>query len=37
MQKQTLNFMKNYMLGKFGGVPKLKQFQIEVGENNGQK
>ena len=35
--RKDLNFMKNYMLGKFGGVPKLKQFQIEVGENNGQK
>lgn len=35
--RKDLNFMKNYMLGKFGGVPKLKQFQIEVGENNGQE
>lgn len=35
--RKDLNFMKNYMLGKFGGVPKLKQFQIEFGENNGQK
>ena len=35
--RKDLNFMKNYMLGKFGGVPKLKQFQIEVGKNNGQK
>ncbi len=35
--RKDLNFMKNYMLGKFGGVPNLKQFQIEVGENNGQK
>ena len=35
--RKDLNFMKNYMLGKFGGVPNLKQFQIEVGNNNGQE